>query len=116
MAELYLPKPMTQERKLNIMKHGGRKRGLGHGSYIMDLVALRKTILLCGKCQHQFDWKRHGYRSIWRYEHMSVQGQCDACRAMCRMDGRCYIHEDHFNACWLTQEKDREARQFACVL
>ena len=113
---LYLPTPMTPSKRIGALKHGGRRHGLGHGSYLSDLVALQKTILLCGACQHRFDWRRHGYRSIWRYEHTAVQGQCDACRVTCTVDGRAFIHENHFSQVWMTRDVERQRRRFAASL
>ncbi len=56
----------------------GRRKGKPSGSYIDDLVALRKAVILCNGCLHKFNAKRSGYRRHERFS--TVRGKCDDCR------------------------------------
>jgi hypothetical protein len=85
---------------------GGRKRGTLGGSLIADLVALEKAISLCGSCQGKFDWRHHGYYSVWRYEHDPVIGECDVCKVrITGNDGRLFVHEAHRPQVWATKDE-----------
>lgn len=56
----------------------GRKRGKPSGSYIDDLVALKKAVILCSGCLHKFNAKKVGYKKPERFS--VVRGKCDDCR------------------------------------
>lgn len=56
----------------------GRRMGKPHGTYIDDLVELRKVIVLCWRCQPRFYYKRGDYYKDELYTH--VVGDCDACK------------------------------------
>ena len=87
---------------------GGRKRGTTGGSLVGDMVHLEKTIVLCGFCQHKFDYKRHGYYSVWRYENTPVVGDCDVCKMrIAGTDGRLFLHENVRHKAWATPEEKR---------
>lgn len=83
----------------------GRNRGQTGGSLVADLVALEKAITLCGSCQGKFDWRHHGYYSVWRYEHEPVIGACDVCKApITGSDGRLFLHETQRPKSWATKD------------
>jgi hypothetical protein len=90
---------------------GGRKKGTTGGSLVSDMVSLQKAIILCGSCQHKFDWRYHGYYSLWRYEHQPVVGECDVCKLrIMNNDGRLFLHESHRLNSWATQDEQRSNR------
>lgn len=68
----------------------GRPVGHPEGSWIADLVALRKAIILCRTCDHRFDPDRHHYYKDRKFPF--VQGRCDGCRQFA-YQGRLHIHE-----------------------
>ena len=81
----------------------GRKIGKPHGSYIDDLAALKKAIVLCEFCVGKFNAKKnHYYR---QREYPSVRGDCDACK---QYSGRAslFIHESQVQNCWTTREEN----------
>jgi len=89
---------------------GGRKKATTGGSLVSDLAALQKTLVLCGSCQHKFDYRRRHYYSVWRYEHTSVIGACDVCKIqIVGNDGRLFIHEANREAVWATPDDQRRA-------
>ena len=106
------PQQWTMQDRLAAHAFGGRKRGTLGGSLISDLVCLQKTIMLCGDCQGKFDWRRHGYFSVWRYEHQPVCGACDVCRIQVTGDdGRLFIHEENRPKAYQTRDEQRERNQ-----
>jgi hypothetical protein len=56
----------------------GRKKGKPSGSYIDDLVALKKAVILCDSCLHKFNAERAKYEKPARYS--TVRAKCDDCR------------------------------------
>ena len=103
------PQQWTTQDRLKAMEFGGRKRGTLGGSLVSDMASLQKTIMLCGTCQGKFDWRHHGYYSIWRYEHQPVVGACDVCRVyVTGNDGRLFIHESIRPKCWATPDELRD--------
>lgn len=83
----------------------GRKRGTTGGSLVSDMVALEKALTLCGSCQGKFDWRHHGYYSVWRYEHEPVIGECNVCKVrITGNDGRLFIHEAIRPKAWATKD------------
>ena len=102
------PQQWTTQQILASQAFGGRKKGTLGGSLIADMVSLKKTIFLCGDCQSKFDWRHHGYFSIWRYEHQPVLGACDVCRMQVTgNDGRLFIHEDQRPKSFVTKDEQR---------
>lgn len=64
--------------EMPLVEAPGRRFGKPHGSYIDDLVALRKVVLLCWKCVPRFYYKRTGYYKDEVFPRYC--GSCDACR------------------------------------
>lgn len=96
MPTIYIPKKgWTIWDVLRALQDPGWKKGRAKGAYVAgDLSELRKTILLCRTCKHGFDWKKHGYYSVFHYDEMFVRGRCDVCKE----DGdhlSMYLHEAH---------------------
>ena len=56
----------------------GRKKGKPSGSYIDDLVSLKKAVILCDGCLHKFNAERSGYKKPSKYS--VVRAKCDDCR------------------------------------
>lgn len=56
----------------------GRKKGKPSGSYIDDLVALKKAVILCDGCVRKFSAERAGYERPARFS--TVRAKCDDCR------------------------------------
>lgn len=97
---LWIPTMVTPAQRHQQARFTGRRRGQSSGTHIDNLVALRKTVILCDTCQHRFDWKRHGYYSVKRYERRPAHGECDGCKAD--------IHGDEFGAVFFPDEAREE--------
>lgn len=72
-------------------EHPGRKFGAVTGGWVADLVARRKAIILCWRCQPKFDHKRANYYKDGRFPY--VIGRCDGCRENMNHQTKLYIHE-----------------------
>lgn len=83
---------INRNRAPSLPVFAGRKQGLSHGSYILDLVALRKAIVLCFKCRARFQEKQHHYM-----KHPSIRdvraSRCDACKSLPPV-AELFIHEE----------------------
>ena len=64
--------------QMPLVEAPGRALGKPHGSYIDDLVQLRKVVLLCWKCMPRFYYKRAHYYKDEVFPRYC--GSCDACR------------------------------------
>ena len=71
-------------------EHPGRKYGKPVGGWIDDLVARRKALILCWRCQPKFDHKRADYYRDERFP--TVIGRCDGCRTWMNHEAKLYIH------------------------
>ena len=56
----------------------GRRKGKPSGSYIDELVSLKKAVILCSNCLHKFNAKKAAYEKPMRFS--VVRGKCDDCR------------------------------------
>jgi len=79
----------TPANRLKAAESRGRPRGLLRGSWIADLVSLKKAVTLCAMCQPKFDARRNGYeqRDVMP-GHRHAIGECDGCastHAVCAM-------------------------------
>lgn len=117
-ATILIPRKVwTKTDILKSYEAPGRKHQQSHGAFVAgDLAELKKAILLCDGCQHKFDWKRHGYYNIHKFEKTFVTGNCDACRVMCVASARLYLHESTVNQAWLTKDEQRRRRRHATVV
>lgn len=87
-AALHLT-PWTDERLALDDESEGKKFGQLAGSYISDLAALRKAIILCPTCLPKFASAKNGYVTETRMPH--CMGKCDGCRDM-GMERRIFVH------------------------
>ena len=76
MQHIWIPKVLSRLDVLKAMVAPGRPRKLVPGSYLADLVALRKVILLCSGCLRNFDGRPYGYCK----EEILCWAKCDVCR------------------------------------
>ena len=85
-----------------------RRHGKPHGSYVVDLADLRKTVLLCPACNHKVDWKPHPFLN--HKEFPCVMAKCDACLvqdAYCSM----YVAEEIYTTVRSTAQDRREQQR-----
>lgn len=105
---ILIPKVYTTMDRLKDLAWPGRNRGTLGGSLVADMSELQKALVLCGGCQHKFDYKRHGYYSVWKYENQPVIGPCDVCKLeITGSDGRLFIHENMRHKTWATPDEQR---------
>ena len=103
--------------------HPGRNSRAGQtaASWIVDLVSLRKPVILCTFCRGKFDASYYNYRRYFSPSHSArndgfrVNGKCDACKqhtANTPGGGVMFIPEEtyHLN-CIDPSEARRRARQ-----
>lgn len=113
---ILVPRAWTGADRLRAAEAPGRPRGRAHGGFVAgDLAALKKAILLCPGCYHKFDWKRHGYYPVWKYEKTHVVGNCDACKVHSNA-GRLFLYEPTVPRAWLTKTEERRIRRHATVV
>lgn len=82
-------KPWTDQRMVLEAEHQGRNARVTAGSHIADLVALKKTILLCHKCSPKFGSAKSGYVTSKNIPFAGAR--CDGCKEM-GMDRRVFLH------------------------
>lgn len=87
-AALHL-KPWTDQRLTLAAESTGKKSGTTAGSYIADLVSLKKAILLCPACLPKFGAAQNGYVTQSRMP--MCGGRCDGCKDN-GMDRRLFLH------------------------
>jgi hypothetical protein len=87
-AALHL-NPWTEQRLALESESKGRPVGTLAGSHIADLVALKKTVILCDGCVRKWGSARNGYVTQSRIPFCSAN--CDGC---CEMgtDRRLFLH------------------------
>lgn len=90
-AALHL-KPWDDRRLTLAMEHTGRKAGTTAGSYIDDLVAQKKTVILCTGCSPKFASAANGYAT--RKSMPICAAKCDGCRED-GMDRRLFVHHQN---------------------
>jgi hypothetical protein len=81
--------PWDEERLAKASEHTGRKAGITAGSYIADLAALKKSIVLCQSCAPKFHAPKYGYTT--KHGLPLVSGACDGCKDEGR-DRQLFIH------------------------
>jgi hypothetical protein len=109
-AELLIKRTFTKADLDKAQEHPSRRRGKPHCSYGIDLVDLRKCVILCPACNSKFDWKRQRFRK--EKELPYVVSKCDACKTS---DSYCsmYIADETYTKVRSTAEDRRmEARNF----
>lgn len=98
---------------LKSLEDPGRKKGKPVGSYIDDLAALRKAIVLCDFCVKGFNAKHYRYHRQTEYPY--VRGNCDACR---RHSDRAslFMPEENVPKCWVTRDENARSRRKATIV
>ena len=96
-AKLWVPKSYAKALravaewvKPEPAEHPGRKFGKPHGTWIDDLSARAKAIMLCRGCAHRFAHARHRYYRDRKFPW--VIARCDGCRQL-DQQAVLYIHE-----------------------
>lgn len=98
------PRQWTPAARLQAMESPGRKVGKPAGSYMDDLAALRKCIVLCPLCVSKFSPKTARYRMETEIPYAT--GRCDGCRvhdARCRM----FVAEEVYQQIRMTKDEVR---------
>ena len=77
--------PTTKAQKANRATHEGWKK-ITPGSFISDLAALGKAIMLCDMCVKKWDRRKARYdpQSLWPGQRWA-QGDCDGCKKITRI-------------------------------
>lgn len=78
----------SRKEKVLAMAHPGRRTDgkQSAATWVTDLTALRKVVILCSFCRGKFNPRRHGYRRIYtpdptgKTDGYTVNGDCDACK------------------------------------
>lgn len=89
----FLPKsPTRNDRLRNAIGQRGAPRKMLAGSWIADLAALGKAIVLCNMCERKFNPRSVGYASkqLWPGATFVI-GDCDGCGRQCQ--GTLYVPE-----------------------
>lgn len=73
-------------------EHPGRPMGRPVGTWVDDLVQLRKTLVFCELCQHRFSERNASYYKDTRYGNC-VHSKCDGCKEHTAR-GRLYLPEE----------------------
>ena len=99
-----------KQRRLASVVSRGRRIGKPHGSYIADLVSLRKWITLCQKCAHKFDARANRY-----FPEVNIPANviCDACGDM-ELQGHLFVPPEYIegkNVTWQPRNAWQPYRQ-----
>lgn len=106
-------------------EHPGR-RTTAHGyqsaaSWISDLVALKKFIILCSVCREHFNPRKNHYRLAYvpdtsgKTNGYQVNGKCDGCKQMTADvgGGAGFIPEEYYNAVFVDPVEARRTARAA---
>lgn len=91
MAALHL-NPWTDQRLVADDESTGKKSGQLAGSYIADLVSLRKAVMFCPTCLPKFDSRKAEYVTDPAIPHCI--GKCDGCKDM-GIERRLFLHHQN---------------------
>jgi hypothetical protein len=100
----------SRREKAQASEHPGRrtdpKRYQSAASWVLDLVELRKTVLLCSFCRIHFNPRKFRYRVFYApsltSSHVNpreVNGHCDGCKQPTANlgGGTCFVAEETFH-------------------
>jgi hypothetical protein len=97
----------TQKQKEAGYEHPGRRTDGTQtaASWILDLVALKKTVLLCSYCRVKFNPRDFHYRKMYipdptgHTDGYAMNGMCDHCKVMTvnAGGGTAFVHEEIYN-------------------
>ena len=119
----------SRAEEIAAMEHPGRRTN-SHGyqsaaAWLSDLVALKKTILLCSFCRVKFNPRKIGYRKFYiadptgHTDGYAANGKCDCCKqftANCG-GGTAFVSEELYpQVCIDPMSARREARARAGAL
>ena len=98
------------------LEHPGRPVGRTPGGWVAgDLSECQQTIMLCTACRKGFDWKKHHYYSVARYDQVYAKGKCDVCKVH-SAQLHLYLHEAHNLAGFCGGERFRASRRGATIV
>lgn len=117
----------SKREKIDALIHPGRQTNPRKGyqsatQWITDLIALRKTVILCDFCRVKFNPRFYKYRRIFipdvsgKTDGYTVNGQCDACKGETAQlgGGTGYYPEEEYDKVYLDpSEVRRNARATA---
>lgn len=97
---LWIPKVLTRWDEIARNFASGKGRRITPGTYLSDLITLRKVILLCWECNHKF--YRHHKSEGYRLDPMKANATCDLCGRASETtsmyvaeEGWTTVHADH---------------------
>lgn len=80
---------LTPENRMKAAAFRGPACGTIRGSWLADMAALKKAVMLCWSCQRKWNPSAHGYaRKMVGPGYPEARGECDGCGAaneMCAM-------------------------------
>lgn len=114
----------TRKQQQAGWEHPGRRTDgtQSAASWVCDLAATKKTILLCSFCRPHFNPRRNNYRRLYiadatgHTDGYAANGMCDACKQMTvnAGGGTAFIHEELYNTvCQDPVDARRKARAAA---
>jgi hypothetical protein len=72
----------TRANRLKAAAFNGPASGTVRGSWLSDLAALKKAVMLCWQCQPKWKPEKHGYaRRMVGPGYREARGECDGCGA-----------------------------------
>ena len=105
----------VRDRNKGLEAPGRPANRLPGGWIAGDLSELKQTILLCTACQKGFDWKKHHYYSVARYDQILAKGKCDVCKVPSEKL-YLYLHEAHNLAGFCGGARLRARRRGASIV
>lgn len=97
----------SRKEKAQADEHPGRRTdgSQSAASWIVDLVSLRKTILLCSFCRPKFNPRKHNYRKLYipdptgHTDGYAANGLCDSCKQRTENcgGGTAFVHEEIYS-------------------
>lgn len=116
---IHIPKPDTLRRRMQAMEHPGRRTDgrQSAASWIVDLLDLKKLIILCSFCRVKFNPRKHHYRKLYRPDHsaktdgFATNGRCDGCKEMTANcgGGVAFVHEETYRLICIDPVEARRA-------
>ena len=120
-VRVLVPKKWTAQERALALEHPGRRTDGSQtaASWVSDLSALRKTIILCAVCRVKFNPRKHGYRRLFtadptgKSDGYAANGRCDGCKQRTESvgGGVAFVHETLYQSvCVDPVEARRKAR------
>ena len=101
---ILVPKPYTKQQRLKGMEAPGKTKGRTAGSWVDDIAAQKKVILLCPLCTNKFNPARVHYRKEKEFPY--AVGRCDGCGTQ---DLRCswYVYDELYSTVRCSMDERR---------